>query len=106
LQITRTDFAGIPYRVSMPDGPPEQIGHRFYAPMGMKRKTRLVISRIRRFEMIQKQKWIYIIEQMAADAPFEPNSRAFDDSLRFYNLSYSSHFRFHRCTSRLADFAC
>ena len=104
LQVARTDFAGISHGVSMPDGPPEQISHRFYASMGMKRKTRLVISWILRLKMIQKQKWIYIIQRMAADTPFEPNSRAFHDSLRFHNLSYSSRVGFHRCTSRLADF--
>src|ERR1051325_10642481 len=82
LQITRTDFAGIPYRISMPDGTREQISHRFDAAMRMERKTGLVIRRVRRLEMIEKQKWIEIIQRMSADTPLQSNAGALDDTLR------------------------
>src|SRR5262245_20433170 len=87
LQITRTDFAGIPYRVSMPDGPPEQISNRFDAAMGMKRKTGLVVRRICRLEMIEKQKWIEIVQCMTADTSLQSNTGALDDILWFDNFS-------------------
>jgi hypothetical protein len=83
------------------DGTREQIGNRLNAAMRMKRKTGLVISRSRRLEMIEQQKWIEIIERMAADTPLESNARALDNSLRFDNFSYFSRWRFHLCTSRV-----
>ena len=47
--------------------------------MRMKRKTGLVIRRICRLKMIEKQKGIEIVKRMAADAPLQSNARALDD---------------------------
>lgn len=59
----------------------EHVSHRLDASVRVKRKSRFVVSRFDRTEMIEEQERIDVIEPARGDAAAQVHARALDDRL-------------------------
>ena len=79
LDVAGADGARVAHAVAVVDLAGEHVGHRLDAAVRMPREPGQVVVRVTRFEVVEQQERIEVVERGRGDAAPQADARPFDD---------------------------